>query len=160
MHFLERKLEDLPKRIAGFCDQKDPVIFLFDNINLYKGQQTHTRITNAKQVPLWNFTVRGVIKPNLKDFETLLSSTRSCYEPQRQVNDLQSEDVLLGKYQFKNLLTLQIELKYTGNHKLPCTTYTYGPVPLVSLKQGLTLSHLGDLIHSQPGGRIPPPPPP
>ena len=102
MHYLERKLEYLPKRIAGFCYQKDPVIFLFDSINLYKVQHTHTRITNAKRVLLWNFTVRGAVQPNLKDFETLLSSARSCYEPQRQVNDLQSEDVLLGKYQFKN----------------------------------------------------------
>ena len=57
IHFLERKHEDLQKCIAGFCDQKDPVIFLFDNINLYKSQHTHTRITDAKRVPLWNFLV-------------------------------------------------------------------------------------------------------
>ena len=42
-----------------------PVIFLMDNINLYRGRKRHFRLSKSTEPNMWNFTVRGAITPHV-----------------------------------------------------------------------------------------------
>ena len=53
--------------IEDKCHISTPVIFLMDNINLYRGGKRHFRLSKSTGPNMWNFTVRGAITPHVSD---------------------------------------------------------------------------------------------
>ena len=87
------------KLFQNFCSEEEPLIYLLDNVNLYKGLPVHRRIFNrARTSTILNFTVKAVMKPNLNGIEWMLEDTSNFLESQGDnINKLEATDVNLGK---------------------------------------------------------------
>ena len=95
---LQERVDKFPQIISEFCSEEEPLIYLLDNVNLYKGLPVHRRIFNrARTSTILNFTVKAVMKPNLNGIEWMLEGTSNFLESQGDINKLEASDVSLGK---------------------------------------------------------------
>ena len=76
---------------------KQPVIFLMENINMYRGKHRHDRLYKSLGPKMWNFTGRGAHLPNLVGIEELFENAETFTQPQRPVEELVAKDVLIGE---------------------------------------------------------------
>ena len=83
--------------ISEFCDKNEPLIYLMDNINLFKGLPVYRGITHKiHSLTMLNFTVEAVLKPELDGLKWMLNDKSVFQEPQKSINDLKAEDAKLG----------------------------------------------------------------
>ena len=73
-----------------------PIILLMDNINLYRGNKRHHRLFKTQGPKMWNFTGRGAIIPDMSGLDELMACKETATEPQKEVSDINPEDILLG----------------------------------------------------------------
>ena len=59
-----------------------PVIFLLDNINVYRGQKKYHRLFKTFGPKMWNFTGRGILIPNIDSIEHLFQEKDTVVLPQ------------------------------------------------------------------------------
>lgn len=45
---------------------------------------------------MWNFTGRGAIIPDMSGLDELMACKETAAEPQKEVSDINPEDILLG----------------------------------------------------------------
>ena len=45
---------------------------------------------------MWNFTVRGLLVPNVDEVEDLLKSKETAEEPQHSLKDVKAQDTFIG----------------------------------------------------------------
>ena len=67
-----------------------PLILLTDNINIYIGKRQHHRLFKDYGDSMWNFTVRGLVRPYLDSLDKLFSSKETATDSQQDVNCLNS----------------------------------------------------------------------
>ena len=71
-------------------------MFMFDNINIYRGRARYVRL-KQKLVPIqWNFTVRAALTPKLEGIESLFTNANTAEKPQKPVADMDFADLLIG----------------------------------------------------------------
>ena len=46
---------------------------------------------------MWNFTVRGLVIPNVDGIEDLFNSKETAEEPQRSLKEVKAQDTLIGR---------------------------------------------------------------
>ena len=95
---LQERVDKFPQIISKFCSEEKPLIYLMDNINLYKGLPVHRSIFNrARTSTVLNYTVKAVMKTKLNGIEWMLEDTNNFLESQGDINKLEATDVSLGK---------------------------------------------------------------
>ena len=67
-----------------------------DNINLYRGNKHHHRLFKTQGPKMWNFTGRGPIIADMSGLGELMACKETATEQQKEVSDINSEDILLG----------------------------------------------------------------
>lgn len=95
MNYFTKRLENVQSVIDQHVSKHFPVIFLMDNVNLYRGNKRHLRLMKNLGPVMWNLTVRGVLIPNTSPVEHLLHEQISSEEPQKPLKDLNADDLLL-----------------------------------------------------------------
>jgi hypothetical protein len=94
--FLSRRNDALKFIIGKRCPPSIPVIFMFDNINIYRGRARYVRLKH-KLVPIqWNFTVRAALTPKLEGIESLFTNPETAQKPQKPVAKMDFKDLLIG----------------------------------------------------------------
>ncbi len=86
----------MAKLIERKCPVHAPVILLMDNINIYRGQKRHTRLSKSMGPKMWNFTVRGAIIPDITDIEELMGEVETATMSQIDISVIKAKDLLLG----------------------------------------------------------------
>lgn len=97
MNFLDLRLQQFPEIIKESCPDTTPVILLMDNINLYRGNKRHHRLFKSLGPKMWNFTGRGAIAPDMNGLEDLMKTPETVIKPQKDISQVNSDDVLIGK---------------------------------------------------------------
>ena len=95
--FLDQRQSELTKTITERCPITIPVIFLMDNINLYRGRKRHLRIYKTLGPTMWNFTGRAAIIPDIMDIEDLINCKETATMPQTDMSSIKVEDLFIGK---------------------------------------------------------------
>ena len=95
-NFLDQRKGAIEKLIERKCPVNVPVIFLMDNVNIYRGRKRHTRLPKSMGPKMWNFTVRGAIIPDTTDVEELLGEVKTATMSQIDISELKAKDLLLG----------------------------------------------------------------
>jgi hypothetical protein len=96
MSYLDNRLNDFQTLIDDRAPASKPVMLLLDNINLYHGNRRHHRLFNLLGPKMWNFTVRGLLVPNVDEVEDLLKSKETAEEPQHSLKDVKAQDTFIG----------------------------------------------------------------
>jgi hypothetical protein len=97
MNYLDKRLDRFQDLIDECAPISKPVILLLDNINLYHGNRRHHRLFKTLGPKMWNFTVRGLLVPDLSEIENLFSSKETAEEQQRPGHGLTAEDTFIGE---------------------------------------------------------------
>ena len=98
MGYLDKRLDGFQELIDDKFPQESPVIFLIDNINMYRGKARHDRLLKKLGPKMWNFTARAALFPCLDGIEDLFLHPTKWMEPQSPVEDLKAKEILLGMY--------------------------------------------------------------
>ena len=80
-HHIERKMQIIAKETSAIA----PVIFLLDNINVYRGQKKYHRLFKTFGPKMWNFTGRGILIPNIDSLEHLFQEKDTAMLPQENL---------------------------------------------------------------------------
>jgi hypothetical protein len=80
MSYLDKRLSQFQDLIDECAPVSKPVILLLDNINLYHGNRRHHRLFKILGQNMWNFTVRGLLIPDLSGIENLFASKETAEE--------------------------------------------------------------------------------
>ena len=94
---MDSRLNDFQTLIDDRAPASKPVMLLLDNINLYHGNRRHHRLFNLLGPKMWNFTVRGLVIPNVDGIEDLFNSKETAEEPQRSLKEVKAQDTLIGR---------------------------------------------------------------
>ena len=71
MSFLDKRLTEFQSLIDDCPPNSKPVILLLDYVNMYRGNIRHHRLLKGVGPSMWNFTVLGLLVPNMSDMEHL-----------------------------------------------------------------------------------------
>ena len=91
-------LDHFDKIISEKAPVNIPVILLFDNINMYRGNKHHHQIFKILGPTMWNFTVRGAIIPNCDGVCDMIDDPKMTQEPQKELTTLKPKDLLIGMF--------------------------------------------------------------
>ena len=58
---------------------------MLDNVNIHRGYQRHHRIFKLPKVNMWNFTVRGLLNPDILGIEDLFGTPETSLQSQDNV---------------------------------------------------------------------------
>ena len=97
MNYLDQQVNEFPGAIANKCAVTTPMIFLMDNINIYRGRRRHLRLFNQVGPKMWNLTGRAAIIPNIQGIENLMSCKETATMSQTDIGSIKVEDVFLCK---------------------------------------------------------------
>ena len=92
------------KRVSACTPQEMPLLLLMDNVNMYRGNKRHHRLFKAYGSNMWNFTVRGLLIPNLEGIEEFLMSKETACASQHDVTDFKLWDISLERNKEHNEL--------------------------------------------------------
>ena len=98
MNFLDKQLVVNEKYVQSRTPLNMPLLFLMDNINIYRGNQHHHRLFKAYQENMWNFTGQGILIPNIDGIEDLFLCEDTSLESQHDVIKFTSDDITLQHY--------------------------------------------------------------
>ncbi|KAI8490282.1 hypothetical protein Bbelb_320200 [Branchiostoma belcheri] len=96
MGFMEGRLNSFQSVIEREFGDNGPVIFAYDNINIFRAVR-HMRVMKGKP-QMWNFTVRMAIKPNLEGIKELFETKDTAEIPQKPVEDVTVDDVFIDAH--------------------------------------------------------------
>ena len=96
MAYLDKRLKEIQTLIDSHATTTKPVMLLLDNINLYHGNRRHHRLFKILGPKMWNFTVRGVLLPNLSEVSKLLESKETTEEQQCVLEVFKARDTFIG----------------------------------------------------------------
>jgi hypothetical protein len=96
MGYLDKWLDGFQQLIDDKFTAETPVIFLMDNINMYRGKARHDRLVRKLGPKMWNFTARAALLPCLDGMEHLFLDSTHWMKPQNPVEHLKAKDILLG----------------------------------------------------------------
>ena len=95
---MEKRLNQFDKIVSDFIGDSGMAFSVIDNINIYRGTVTHFRIFKKLGPKMWNFTGRYLFKPHLDNIDPALFANREMWmDPQKPLNRVTVEDVLIGK---------------------------------------------------------------
>ena len=82
-------------------EECDPIFEVIDNINIYRGTAMHLRLFKSIVPKMWNFTGRYLFKPFTDGIDkTLIESQTYAIQPQKDLQQIDADDVLIGKVKF------------------------------------------------------------
>ncbi|XP_066263266.1 uncharacterized protein [Branchiostoma lanceolatum] len=96
MGFMEERLKNFQGIIDRKFGDKEPVIFAYDNINIFRAVR-HMRVLKGKP-RMWNFTVRMAVKPDLEGIKELFETKDTAEIPQKPVEDVIVDDVFIDTH--------------------------------------------------------------
>ena len=114
MNYLDQQLEDKTKRVSASTPQEMPLLLLIDNVNMYRGNKRHHRLFKAYGSNMCNFTVRGMLIPNLDGIEELLMSTETACQSQHNVINFKFEDISLENNKKHELWNKHLDCYFTN----------------------------------------------
>lgn len=125
MSFLDRYNRKKFDKLHSNIPAEKPLFLLLDNVNIHRGYQRHHRLFKVPKVNMWNFTVRGLLNPDITGIEDLLSTPDTSLQSQDNVvgwnaNNIQLENCnehFLIWQKFSKSYILQ--LLYDGLNKIP-----------------------------------------
>ena len=91
-NYIERKVEETHR----LTDAKVPLVFLIDNINMYRGSKKYLRLFKLFGPKMWNFTGRGLLILHLSGIEHLFCNKETATECQRDIHGLTADEILIG----------------------------------------------------------------
>ena len=94
--FLDSFIESKSSEIVRLTNKTSPLIFLIDNINMYRGSKKYLRLFKVFGPKMWNFTARGLLIPNLSGIESLFLNEETAKESQQDINSISAEDILIS----------------------------------------------------------------
>ena len=97
MSYLDKRLNQFQTLIDDCAPASKPVVLLLDNVNLYHGNRRHHRLFKVLGPNMWNFTVRGLMVPNVSEIEHLFTSKETVEEPQHSIKNVKAEDTFIGR---------------------------------------------------------------
>ena len=100
MNYLDQQLHDIPRAIASKCAITTPVIFLMDNINIYRGRRRHYRLFNQVGPKMWNLTGRAAIIPDIEGIKDLMSCKETATMSQTDIGSIKVDELFLSKFIF------------------------------------------------------------
>ena len=123
-NFLESQLEEKRSKVKALTPSDMPLILLMDNVNIFRGNKQHHRLFKVCGDRMWNFTVSGILRPNLDGLEELFSSQEIAVDSQHDIKEFTFDNI--------ELESNPEHLNIWNNH-LDCYLSTL-------LKDGLTLN--------------------
>ena len=94
-NFLMKQMERREQSLAALTPIDMPIMYLLDNINMYRGARTYLRLFRVMGPKMWNFTGSGIIMPNLSGIEHLFQSEETALHSQKDVLSVVSDDILI-----------------------------------------------------------------
>jgi len=82
MSFLDRYNRKKFDKLHCNIPAEKPLFLLLDNVNIHRGYQRHHRLFKVPKVNMWNFTVRGLLNPDITGIEDLLSTPDTSLQSQ------------------------------------------------------------------------------
>ena len=93
MSYLDKRLNEFQTLIDDCAPTNQPIMLLFNNINLHHSNRRHHRLFKIKGPKMWNFTVRGLLVPNLSEIEHLFQSEETVKNSQRPLKCKSEQNV-------------------------------------------------------------------
>ena len=72
-----------------------PIFLMLDNVNIHRGYQRHHRLFKLPKVNMWNFTVRGLLNPDISGIEDLFGTPETSLQSQDNVVEWDGTNVQL-----------------------------------------------------------------
>ena len=85
MSYLNKRLNKFQILIDDCAPASKPVVLLLENISLYHGNRRHHQLFKVLGPNMWNFTVRGLMVPNVSEIEQLFASKETVEELQHSI---------------------------------------------------------------------------
>ena len=98
MGYWDKRLDGFQQIIDDKFPPETPVIFLIDNVNLYREKAICDRLLKKLGPKMWNFTERAALSPCLDGIEDLFIDPAKWMQPQSPIEDLKANEILLGTY--------------------------------------------------------------
>ena len=104
MRFLDPCQVKKSAELQAKLTSEKPLIVLLDDVNIYRGHQRHHRLFKGPIMNMWNFTVRGLLKPIIDGDEELFKDESTSIQSQDSVTDWTSDNIKLESDNELNLL--------------------------------------------------------
>ena len=82
------------KHVKDLADLDIPLVFLIDNINIYRGNKKYHRLFKLFGPKMWNFTGRGLLIPDISEIKFLFENRETSIESQQDIFSLRPETYL------------------------------------------------------------------
>ena len=89
--FVERKMTE----IKSLTPSETPLIFLLDNINMYRGVKKYFRLFKVIGPKMWNFTGRGMMIPQVEGIKDLFLKPETSTKIQQDVFSLTCNEIFI-----------------------------------------------------------------
>lgn len=125
MSFLDKYNKEKFDELHSNMPHEKPLILLLDNVNIYRGNQRHHRLFKSSTPNMWNFTVRGLLNPDITGVEDLFSQPETSLQSQDNVVEWNAENVQLDNCEEHSLLWKRyskryiLSLLYDGLNRIP-----------------------------------------
>jgi hypothetical protein len=94
-NFLESQLKGKISSVKMLTPDDMPLILLMDNINIFRANKQHHRLFKDYGDSMWNFTVRGAVRPCINCLEKLFSSKETASDSQHDVKKFTFDNIIL-----------------------------------------------------------------
>ena len=89
-----------------------PIFLMLDNVNIHRGYQRHHRLFKLPKVNMWNFTVRGLLNPDISGIEDLFATPETSLQSQDNVVEWDGTNVQLENCNEHSLLWKKFIKRY------------------------------------------------
>ena len=94
-NFLMKQMERREQSLEALTPIDMPIMYLLDNINMYRGAKKYLRLFRVMGPKMWNFTGSGIIIPKLSGIEHLFQSQETALNSQKDVLSVVLDDILI-----------------------------------------------------------------
>lgn len=79
MSFLDSYNKAKFAKLHSNIPTEKPLFLLLDYVNIHRGYQRHHRLLKLPKVNMWNFTVRGLLNPDISGIDDLVGTPETCH---------------------------------------------------------------------------------
>ena len=125
MSFLDKYNKKKFEKLHLNIPAEKPLFLLLDNVNIHRGYQRHHRLFKSPKANMWNFTVRGLLNPDITGIEDLFSTPETSLQSQDNVLEWNANNVQLENCNEHALLWKRFSKSYIlsllndGLNKIP-----------------------------------------
>lgn len=95
MSFLDSYNKAKFAKLHSNIPTEKPLFLLLNNVNIHRGYQRHHRLLKLPKVNMWNFTVRGLLNPDISGIDDLVGTPETCLQGQDNVVEWDSTSAQL-----------------------------------------------------------------